>query len=202
MMHDPTGHPEEERLSALAAGDADALDDGALRRHVEGCARCGAMVGDLRNLRAALAQLPDIAPSRPLRLLPPVAPETPQRRFGGFTGRLFAPALAAGLVLMVAGGIGTIATSGVQLLTSAGARGAPAAAESTDDRGVPAVASPGDGSYVQGERDEREPFGGRAGAPLGPEPASEVPWVLVLGAGVVLVLVALILRFAISPRAG
>ncbi|MCA1587800.1 MAG: zf-HC2 domain-containing protein, partial [Chloroflexi bacterium] len=89
------GHPDDERLSALAAGDADATEDATLRAHVTSCDRCADAVRELGVLRAALADLPDIAPHRPLRLLPPVEADAPSPadRLGLWARRLFAPAL-------------------------------------------------------------------------------------------------------------
>ncbi|MGH2457176.1 MAG: hypothetical protein ACRDHD_13080, partial [Candidatus Limnocylindria bacterium] len=69
MYHDH--HPDDERLSALAANDPETAADAGLREHVVACDRCGPLVDDLMTLRSALAELPDLMPSRPLQLLPP-----------------------------------------------------------------------------------------------------------------------------------
>ena len=61
-------HPDDERLSALAAADDDARTDAALRAHVASCDRCRGVVGELASLRTHLAALPDIAPPRPIRI--------------------------------------------------------------------------------------------------------------------------------------
>ena len=201
MMHDPTGHPDDERLSALAAGDGDATDDRALRGHVGGCARCSEMVDDLSSLRLALAQLPDIAPPRPLRLLPGVPDRAAATGLGGFARRLFAPALAAGLLLIAAGGIGTYAERGIPLLTSAGAGGASYEALGEGQPAPAAAPSDGARSADNAAGGRRVPSGARQTAS---EPVNAgVPWLLaILAAGVVLVLAALLARFVIQPRAG
>ena len=74
-------HPNDERLSALASRETDATADATLTAHVSTCPRCTDLVTELGALRAALADLPDLAPSRPLLLLPPVeaAPAGPGR---------------------------------------------------------------------------------------------------------------------------
>jgi hypothetical protein len=102
-------HPDDERLAALAGGDADASADAGLRAHVSACDRCGPMVAELAQLRSALAELPDLVPSRPLQLVPPV-PATAQRAQGGWLRRLAAPMLAAGAMLVL---VGTVGGSGV-----------------------------------------------------------------------------------------
>ena len=102
-------HPLDERLSALASGDPDAVADAALSEHVASCVRCTDTIAELRALRASLAELPDLRPHRPLQLLPPVAdPESSRAdRVGGWARRLFAPALTAGAALALVGLVGT-----------------------------------------------------------------------------------------------
>ena len=102
-------HPDDERLSALASHDADAAADTKLTSHVSSCDRCAALVNELGALRAVLADLPDVAPSRPLRLIPPVedAPASSADRLGGWARRFFAPVLASGAALALVGAIGT-----------------------------------------------------------------------------------------------
>ena len=65
-------HPDDERLSALASGDPEAVADSVLSEHVASCLRCTDTVAELGALRASLAELPDLRPHRPLQLLPPV----------------------------------------------------------------------------------------------------------------------------------
>lgn len=106
-------HPHDERLSALASRESDATADATLTAHVSSCERCAALVDELAALRAALADLPDLAPSRPLRLIPPVeaAPVSAADRLGGWARRFFAPVLASGAALALVGTIGTAAPS-------------------------------------------------------------------------------------------
>lgn len=101
-------HPEDERLSALAARETDATADRELVSHVTSCTRCTALVDELGALRASLAELPDVRPSRPLRLLPEVA-EAPSSadRLGGWARRFFGPVLAAGAAVAMVGLVGT-----------------------------------------------------------------------------------------------
>jgi hypothetical protein len=99
-------HPDPERLAALAGADPDALADTELGAHVAACESCGPQVRDLTALRAALAELPDLAPSRPLLLVPPVA--EPAAASGWHTAfrRAFAPVAVAGMVLLLVGSVG------------------------------------------------------------------------------------------------
>jgi hypothetical protein len=99
-------HPDDERLAALAGDDPDAQADRALREHVAACTSCGSAVEELHQLRIALGELPDLVPSRPLRLLPPV-PEPVAAGRTRWLRRLMAPVAAAGLVMALVGGAGT-----------------------------------------------------------------------------------------------
>ena len=105
-------HPDPERLAALAGADPDALSDRELGAHVAACAACDGQVRELTALRSALAELPDLVPSRPLRLLPPV-PE-PRAATGWRTAfrRAFAPVAVAGMVLLLVGGVGATGALG------------------------------------------------------------------------------------------
>ncbi|HEX9738066.1 MAG TPA: hypothetical protein VGA91_02445 [Candidatus Limnocylindria bacterium] len=105
-------HPDPERLAALAGADPDVLSDRELIDHLADCATCDGQVRDLRVLRTALAELPDLVPSRPLRLLPPV-PE-PQAAAGWRIAfrRAFAPLAVAGMVLLLVGGVGATGALG------------------------------------------------------------------------------------------
>jgi len=185
-------HPDDERLAALADHDAEALDDASLAAHLSACDRCSTLVTELTALRLALADLPDLAPSRPLRLLPPV-PEP--RRAGGFARRLFGPALAAGLLLSVAGGIGSVVTYQWGSGTASSA-------------GVPAqLAAPGtagaDHSVLKGETPAPSAMSERASALDSQATGGGPPWWPgVLGAGLIVLVAALVLRFAVEPRAG
>ena len=105
-MHHST-HPDDERLAAYASADRDAVSDRELAGHIESCDRCRPIVNELTVLREALADLPDIAPSRPLRLIPPAADAAP--RPGGvveWLRRLAAPAMVAGVGLVLVGAVG------------------------------------------------------------------------------------------------
>ena len=89
MMHDPTGHPDDERLSALAAGDEDATKDAALGDHVTSCGRCSAVV----DASARPANRPGAAAgSRAASSASPAARRTGARGPGGRPGRLGATA--------------------------------------------------------------------------------------------------------------
>jgi hypothetical protein len=110
-------HPDDVRLAALAGDDPEVVADTALRAHVDSCDRCGPMVRDLASLRTALGELPDLVPSRPLQLLPPVA-EPKVATGGGWLRRLAGPAMAAGLVLVVVGAIGSTGFNPLGVATS------------------------------------------------------------------------------------
>lgn len=233
MQHQ--NHPDDERLSALAGGDPEATGDTALRAHLESCDRCTSLVRELGELRVALAQLPDVAPSRPLQLVPPVA-EHPAR--GGWLRRLAAPAMAAGAAMLVVGavGFGAISLSGL---------GASGAAPEYQDAGANAPEGPATDAPVEdaasptpagGEslaRGSVRPMSGsseggyrfRVSSPMASdgEPAAEggddeapsrdvvapavdfnqpTPWLVLLVSGAALLVTGLILRSAVTPRAG
>jgi hypothetical protein len=105
-------HPDPERLAALAGADRDALSDRELIAHVAECAACDGQVRDLRVLRAALAELPDLVPSRPLRLLPPVSKPTQSAGWRIGLRHAFAPLVVAGMVLLLVGGVGATGVLG------------------------------------------------------------------------------------------
>ena len=105
-------HPDPERLAALAGADSDALADRELAAHVAACEACGPQVRDLTALRAALAELPDLVPSRPLQLVPPVAEPAPTAGWRIAFRRAFAPVAVAGMVLLLVGGVGATGVLG------------------------------------------------------------------------------------------
>jgi hypothetical protein len=115
---DPTtmphpNHPDDELLAALAASETDVAANPALAGHVAGCERCTSIVDELRTLRAALAELPDIAPTRPLRFIPPVAPApAAQPGWMGLLRRVTSPLMGVATVLVLVGALGTAANSG------------------------------------------------------------------------------------------
>lgn len=106
-------HPDDERLAAFAGADPETTGDASLSEHLASCERCATTVAELRSLRTALAELPDLAPHRPLRLLPPAAAARPglADRIGGVIRGIFAPALTAGAALALVGAVGTFAPS-------------------------------------------------------------------------------------------
>jgi hypothetical protein len=170
MHHAP--HPDDERLAAYAGDDADALADRALVEHLTACDRCRPMVEELTLLRGALADLPDLLPSRPLRLIPPV-PAPAARRSGPleWLRRLAAPAMAAGAGLALVGAIGAIGSIGaagtVADLSRMGAGSASSQeGNASDGAKVPALGggspsiSPsitGDGTYLGQSAEPRSP---------------------------------------------
>lgn len=134
-------HPDDERLSALAFRDTDATADTSLTAHVSSCDRCTDLVNDLGALRASLAELPDLQPSRPLRLLPEVEAEpVAVDRFGGWARRFFAPVLTAGAALAMVGMVGTALPALNGMASSAG--GQADSAESTKAVSEPAAEAP------------------------------------------------------------
>jgi anti-sigma factor RsiW len=223
-------HPDDERLAAYADADRDVLDDRSLHEHLAGCARCFDLVADLTSLRSALAELPDIAPSRPLRLLPPAPVVTPSRGELPWLRRLVAPTIAVGIGLMVVGGVGVgtaglFRQSGASLLSGEAAGGSPRASSagqqpaaessSTDsmDRGNPSAAFGGRTSQVPAPTSVA-PSASHVPVTVGqggdkstnpeatPTPTAATKWLVVLVAGVALILVGLVLRFSLQPRAG
>jgi hypothetical protein len=234
-------HPHDERLAALASADADAIDDAELTSHVAGCARCSDTVTELASLRASLADLPDLRPSRPLRLLPDVAPEAApdptSDRWTGLVRRVFAPLATAGAALAMVGLIGTTAPLATGMYQDSSAGGAPAEeaageepAESVttraggeaapmatadalgpeaggEDRTLDAESygqesAAADGGEVAGALDESEDGDAGDSEALTALPAERSPWPMVLFSGVALLVVALLLRWIVVPRAG
>ena len=118
-----TNHPDDELLSALASHDTDAAADTSLTDHVASCTRCTALVDEFGAIRAILAELPDLQPNRPLRLLPDV-PDPRADRIGGWARRAFGPVLAAGAALALVGMVGTAAPN---LTAMSGSAAAPSA---------------------------------------------------------------------------
>jgi hypothetical protein len=148
MTVNPSPHPADDRLAALADDEPDARHDSALTEHVESCRQCTAVVEDLRALQSALAELPDLVPSRPLRLLPPAAPlDQPRTRWVGTLRRLAAPALAIGVLLMAVGALGTLSSLG--LGASAGAAPASSQQYLSEDAGRPSAAASGSPSTAR-----------------------------------------------------
>jgi hypothetical protein len=214
-------HPDDERLSALAARDDDAAADGALRQHIHDCDRCADTVTELGALRASLADLPDLVPVRPLRLLPPAAEPEPSAadRLGGWVRRFFAPVVAAGVALAMVGLVGTAAPAALPMSDGAGeqldvseAGAEPGAERAGDDSGNADVLSGDDGPAAAGDGGEVQDGDGAHDAwdgsrrlettSTGDLPAERSPWPMVLFTGVALVIGALLLRWILIPRAG
>jgi hypothetical protein len=118
-MHD-TRHPDDERLAALAGADDEAQADTALHSHVDACERCSSLLTELTTLRAALAELPDLAPSRPIQLVPPVEEPVGAGSIG-WARRLFAPVFAVGASLVLVGAVGlTLAPTTMEIFQNVG----------------------------------------------------------------------------------
>ena len=156
-------HPDDERLSALAGGDPEAAGDAALRAHLEGCERCTSLVRELGELRVSLAQLPDLPPSRPLQLVPPVPEPAASGAGGGWLRRLAAPAMAAGIAMAVIGGVGFGATA---LSGLGAASGAAPANEDAQQPPVPETPALLDGGEVtSGDSTSRGGFHAASASP-------------------------------------
>ena len=151
-------HPDDERLSALASRDTDATADAGLMEHVASCARCTELVDELGSLRMALAELPDLAPSRPLRLVPAAEDDRSPDRLGGWARRFFAPLLASGAALALVGVIGTAAPS----LGGFGAASGVAPIAQEEAAEAPAASTPGD--MAEGSAAGLEPATAEGGA--------------------------------------
>lgn len=220
-MH-TASHPDDERLAAYAGGDADALNDRELVAHLSSCDRCRPLVDDLTMLRIALAALPDLAPSRPLRLIPPVpAAAAPRAGALGWLRRLAAPAMAAGAGLVLIGAIG-VGSSGVvgDLVGKAMNFTAAEGALPSDGRAAPGAAPPSMAAVDSRDSAEYgtsgEPRRLSSGAVPSPTPSSddagrekatstsspEQPWLTLLIAGVALLGISTAVRFSVSPGAG
>ena len=207
-------HPADERLSALASNDPDATADSPLIDHVTSCVRCTASVEELGALRASLAELPDLHPHRPLRLLPDVAEAPESDGFGSRVRRLFAPVLTAGAALAFIGLVGTtlspitseiFANVSTELSgsdTEAGAEapgeaaGAAASPVATYDSLGGAQRSSGEAPAVAGEDD------GESFEPVTTAPTETSIFPILLVSGLAVIAVALFLRYVIVPRAG
>jgi len=216
-------HPDPERLSALASGDTDATADASLSAHVSTCVRCTTLVEELGALRMSLAELPDLRPHRPLRLLPEVVDE-PSRadRLGGWARRFFAPVLTAGAALAMVGLIGTttpalegLAGGGAATATDPAGQEREAASEADESPAVPYGVNldsagqpdePGaevplnsgteDGGVAAGQSRD-----GDDAERLSQEtPVERSPWPMVLFAGVALMVAAGLLRWILAPR--
>lgn len=204
-------HPDDERLSALAAHDPDVDSDGALTAHVGECARCEEIVTELRSLGLALAELPDVAPPRPLRLLPEVEPSRADGA-AGWMRRIFAPVMVAGAALALVGMVGTVNPA----LSDSAAGGAAEEHVTASDydtyarssEAAPAVGGEGlRSSSADGLGTAEEP--GDNGGParqtdeVAPSaPAERSIWPMLLFTGVALIVGGVVLRWILVPRVG
>lgn len=212
-------HPDDERLSALASRDDDAVADAALASHVDSCDRCTDLVDELGALRMSLAELPDLRPHRALQLLPPVADPIADGA-AGWVRRLFAPALVAGAALAMVGLVGTAApaldgmASGGSTFSDvvtdlderasaeAGGAGREHEEPAASHAGLAPAEGGGDGEgSVTGQESESDHFE-RIETVDRDLPAERSPWPMVLFTGVALMIGAALLRWILVPRAG
>ena len=199
-------HPDDERISAFASRDDDAIADVALASHVASCARCTDLLDELGALRASLADLPDLRPHRPLQLVPPVADGHATDGAAGWIRRVFGPVLAAGAALAMVGVVGTAApalegmASGGQIFQNVG--------ENLDAAAPGAEADSGDRESTAGEDGgvttlQSQPEEAAEVEPMNRDlPAERSPWPMVLFTGVALMIGAALLRWILVPRAG
>jgi hypothetical protein len=215
-------HPHDERLSAMASGDPEALADSLLSEHVALCQRCTDTVAELGALRASLGELPDLPPNRPLRLLPPVTDVPPARvdGVGTWARRIFAPVLTAGAALAMVGLVGTTAP----LLGGLAGQADSAPLEGGADMAAPQASSEDDtaseldtyvGSELTGGADSGTALEPGAEAQSGEDSersaletqdatvsAERSIWPMILFAGVAVMIAAALLRWILAPRAG
>lgn len=204
MMH--ANHPDDERLAALAGHDSEADADRELAAHVAGCARCADLVEELGVLRASLAELPDIAPSRPLRILPAIdAEQGAGDRLGGWIRRFFTPLVTAGAALALVGVVGTAAPALEGMASGYAAQPAMEMQRDAATGGGDSGEAPGTLSESAGpDEDGRQSFAadGNQDDALTTLPAERSPWPMVLFSGLALVVGTLLLRWILVPRAG
>jgi hypothetical protein len=242
-----TNHPDDELLAAFAGADAEATGDPVVSRHLASCDRCAATVAELRSLAMALGELPDLAPHRPLRFLPPVGEPRPSfaDRLGGVVRGIFAPALTAGAALALIGAVGTFGPSMLPSAQSDGAAfqedaamnadesaaaaaGAEPGSEATEERSQPAPSASdpdGDGYVAADASSEATPMtlgqgrlspgtdeAGDHAAAASPAAGDEAMpltglsdrpiWPMLLFSGLALIVLVLMLRWILAPRAG
>jgi hypothetical protein len=215
-------HPHDERLSMLASGDPEATTDSQLTEHVDTCARCTDAVAELSTLRLTLAELPDLRPHRPLRLLPEVDAEpSGADRLAGWARRFFAPVLAAGAAVAMVGLVGTASPATLEGMLPGGNAGAATedsamevAAESDDVRTLDGAESsagteafgaggaPAAAASSEAVRDRAAEGEGGDSDLASQLPAERSPWPMVLFTGVALMVAAALLRWILAPRAG
>jgi anti-sigma factor RsiW len=191
-------HPDDERLSALASRDVDVAADASLTDHLAGCDRCASTVAELTALRSALADLPDLQPSRPLQLLPPAESEPATGAVGGWVQRLFRPLLTAGAALAVVGVVGTALPASMESLFQNVGTTMSGGADAQEDHGQIETLASGEAAPAAGEDTDLGGDDERAAVP----PAERSPWPMILFTGVALMIGAALLRWILVPRAG
>ncbi len=207
-------HPDDELLAAFADGE-----ERGTAAHIETCERCAALVADLRRLRVSLAEMPDIAPHRPLRFLPPVeAAAASGGGFGVLVRRLFAPAMVAGAALVLVGSVGMAASpGGFATSLNAGAAGEAAGREGATPDGADQEsqaynvdsASQGGGRTALGSETSAPEVAGaptptEEATPASPAPrplAPATPWLPLTIVGAIVLIVTMVLRWTVVPRA-
>ena len=218
-------HPDPERISAFASGETDATADVSLSDHLSTCDRCTGLLDELGAIRMSLAELPDLQPHRPLRLLPEAADEPAAvDRLGGWARRVFAPVLTAGAALAMVGLIGTATPAlnnmaGGQDASTVGLdNGAAAQPGDAPDATDPDTESGAEGFGPVTASDSSQPL--RSSADQGPTTydaggdgddsqrealrdtgAQRSPWPMVLFGGVALMIGAALMRWILVPRA-
>jgi hypothetical protein len=190
-------HPDDERLSALASRDVDVAADASLIDHLAGCDRCATIVGELTALRSALADLPDLQPSRPLQLLPPAAGRDTDG-LGGWVQRLFRPLLTAGAALAIVGLVGTTLPEPMESLFQNVGSELSGGADAQEDSGQIETLASGEAAPAAGDGVDLEGDDERAAV----APAERSPWPMILFTGVAVMIGAALLRWILVPRAG
>jgi hypothetical protein len=168
-------------------------------------------VTELGALRAALADLPDLLPARPLQLLPAVPDPTPSAadRLGEWARRLFAPMVTAGAALALVGLVGTASPATQPMFGGADAQvdmseADGAGPETVDTLGADEwAAEEGGEAPAEGIGSERSDEARRFETTgTGDLPAERSPWPMVLFTGVAVIIGALVLRWILVPRGG
>jgi anti-sigma factor RsiW len=126
-MTNPMTHDDfNAQLMAFLEGDTDDATHAAVEKHAQQCAKCGALLADLRAMRVESAKLPELTPSRDLwagiasRIEAQVVPigsvsgempaarvETPVRA-AGITSRRWVRGSLAAAALLTAVGLGYV----------------------------------------------------------------------------------------------
>lgn len=208
-------HPDPERLAGLAGADADALADRELTTHVKGCVACDQQVRELAAIHTALADLPDLTPSRPLQHVPPVADPARPAGWRLVFRRAFAPVAVVGLALILVGGLGAAGQFGTdpaglfqQVVGGGASAGAPAEAPAVDTSGTRPVDGQDDSGVGLLPQTPDQDFNTES---TGSQPttdrsevqalaATTLSWVYVVAIGLGLLVLAFVLWVAGAPR--